>query len=166
MGKKGKTGNKEIIEDDGLEYIGDNIDSYKPCLSRWSFETLIRTVLNTFKDKYNILIDAEINVPKVLFGKATVYYVVFIRVDGGVVPLLRTMEEITLNLTEENIYYLCYVNTLKLLFSDVHIQEVLNNAKSKSAEQVSEGSNSPDLRIVKDGPESEDNVEGKTKTDK
>ena len=124
-------------------------------MNKWDFERNLNLVLDVFKAKYGLELDAEFNTPRLLSGKQSVYYILFVKVEEDkILPLLRVAGEITEDKLEEEIFQECYENTLRLLLSDATIKEIFDKANAAAGDKVPEGKDSVDIPVESDGSES------------
>lgn len=125
-----KTLNEALVEDEATEAIVVE----KPRMNKIQFENTLKILFNVFKEKYNHDLDAEINLPRIISGKKSMFYILFLKLeDGRALPLLRLQDELNEENTEANMYYTCLETSLRLLTDDNIIKEILD--KARAAEQ-------------------------------
>ena len=132
---KGETSSETPVETDR-----------RPTMWTGDFERNLKLLFKVFKDKYNLVLDAEINLPRVISGKESFYYVLFLKVEGDkVLPLLRMIKELDEDISKNALYYDAFEATLKLLTSDATIKEIYDKAVS-SEQPAPEGKSDVDIQ--------------------
>lgn len=121
-------------------------------LTGLELELRLKNLFSVFKEKYNLDLDAEINIPKVVSGHSTFFYVLFVRGQGDdkdkVLPILRVAEKLDKDNWESKMNYIAYENTLKVLLSDAIIKEISDKARShQEGNEVPKGDHSTDIPV-------------------
>jgi len=163
---------------ENLNDVESELSALRPRVWNREFENTLKLIFKVFKDKYGIVLDSEINLPRVISGKKSFYYVLFAKIEGAdkvegkerketILPLLRIFDELSDDNNEGNMYYTCLETTLRFLTTDAGIKEIFDKAVT-AQQPVQEGNDSPDLRKEPLRPEDaidpKENVGGESST--